>query len=223
MYVQGFGPKTRATLCKTGFLTPRSPTTKGESMKHSPSILILSLLLGACSHQGKLNTALEAEQAAWQTASVQIKEQCGHFADSSGKVPREKTMENNACETKILRETLLPVAVFPEEVSNLSVRTSTIAKQYKDGKIDREEANILMDAAEAEYSNNVAQKLRGAQQAAQQRDAEFSKSLQAFSDSLQPASAPPAIEAFQPASLPESNVRTTNCRIVRNSMRCTEM
>ncbi len=174
-------------------------------MKHSPSILILSLLLGACSHQGKLKTAYDAEQSAWQTAKIQIKEQCSHFKDSNDRVPQEKSVENNECEIKIIKETVLPVAAFPEEILNWGVNTAAVAKQYKDGKIDREEANILMDAAWAEYSNKANQKFRGAQQIAEQKDA---KSFKEFIDSLQP----------QP-----SNVKTTRCNVFMDTLTCTEM
>lgn len=120
---------------------------------------VLSLI--ACSHVDQLGAAADKEGAAWDAADAQAETACAAFIED-GRVAKKKAVAYHECRDKIVRETVIPAALFPELISNFQAKTYRISADYQNGRISREESNARLLDAEASFQEARAAKLNAA-------------------------------------------------------------
>ncbi len=90
---------------------------------------------------------------AWEKAGALGDKQCPHGTEKTP-LPRSQSMEYDACMAKLIREYVKPVSNKPKRLEKLMSQTKDLAAAYRDGEIDRDEANNRSMQFWLEYSTS---------------------------------------------------------------------
>lgn len=127
--------------------------------------------------QNRYQQAINAEVIAWERAQAKTSEQCGQY-DDQNPLPREKAMKAAQCYAEIVKAEVLPQAVNPIVVNDYLLEYEKISLDYKKGKIDRDEASILIGEAWNEYFKSIDSQYRADMQRAYSADLQAAQQRQ---------------------------------------------
>lgn len=164
--------------------------------------------------QQRINNAGNREMAAWQRANAEAMETCPQGTQTKP-LPRSKAMDTYKCRVGLLDKYVRPVAYSPVDLNQYILDEKKVATAYKNGKIDREEANIQLEQAFNAYVVRIDQKSRQELINANQRDWALSQQLGQMSQQVG------AIEAQNQQSMRDNRPINTNCNRIGNSVNCT--
>lgn len=185
------------------------------------SLSILMLLLSGCVTSAQQQThnqyqsAATQERLAWQSAQSRSDVKCGSYNDENP-LPRAKSMEVIKCYVELARESVLPNAINPTKADAYLVSLQEVSLDYKNGKIDRDEANIRQQklwnnysqSIDGQYSSDMARAYQSDVISAQQRQ----QAMQSMGSAL--------IEASEPAPNVQSTPTMTTCEKFGTGIQC---
>jgi len=179
------------------------------------NLILLSLLFltGCAAHQAQsqITQMAKAEFSAWETANNMGNAQCPKGTDAKP-IPRSKSLEHYDCWEKIHNEYVAPVVMAPDLYMQYMTGQKELAIGYKNGRIDRDEANLKGQRLWNEYYAALDARARNAVMNAQKQDQAFAQRLGNASQEIQ----------RQEAVAAQSNtVKNTNCQVFKGTMNCT--
>ncbi len=95
--------------------------------------------------------AMQAEGNAYKAADADLEKCSEGVLDDQGRIPREKAVFHQNCINHIIGKQVLPYAMFPDLVVKLHDEKLLIARNYQDGKIERDEANQKSEKTKADF------------------------------------------------------------------------
>lgn len=137
--------------------------------------LAIVLVLGGCAAQG-LRASSSKEQAAFGRAQSRIEAECSKF---KGEGNRKLAFQAYNCNASILREEVLPNAVYPDLVLSYLEKVAKVTEQYRDGKISREKSNFKIQQLGTAMDKERAERLNRDYQQAQMADRQKGESFAA--------------------------------------------
>ena len=160
------------------------------------SFAIVFVLCG-CAAQG-LSASNSKEHAAFSRAKSRIEVECGKF---KGEDNRKLAFQAYNCNANILREEVLPNAVYPDLVLRYLEKVAKVTEQYRDGKISREKSNFKIQQLGTALDRERAERLNRDYQQAQMSDRQKG---QAFSAGFNSSFAAPQPQTYYQQTQPRN-------------------
>ncbi len=183
-------------------------------------LMLVALTLTGCGGfnqgymAGQLKSAGNKEGAAWNLAHTEATKECPQGTDNKP-LPRSKAIEAHNCKAKHIEKYVRPVAFSPTDLNQYLIDQKKIAIAYKNGKIDRDTANIKISEAYNNYFVRLDNKAKSMMLSAQQQDAAIASNMQQASQQLIQQ------DIQQQQSMDANGIQNTNCRMVGQQMNCT--
>lgn len=164
--------------------------------------------------QQNINHASKQEMAAWEKANEEAMAACP--AGVNGKpLPRSKAIELHNCRVTLIEKYVRPVSYSPMDLNQYILDQKRVSLAYKNGKIDKDEANLQVNNAFHSYVMRMDQKSRQELMLANQKDMALSQQLGQMSQQIN------SIEAQNQQRLRDNRPVNTNCRRFGDSVNCT--
>lgn len=121
----------------------------------------LLILLGGCA-TSELSTAVGRETKAWQQAHIISDKECSEFGDlEDGPKSAKLSMAYYECKSKILKEVVLPSALYPDLILQYDAKSKKIAQDFASGKLSsgrrKDAQKRLSEEVEKAYRERYAQ------------------------------------------------------------------
>lgn len=199
----------------------------GDQLKKVPFAILICLSLSSCAAsqaQSQLQQRLQIEGDAWKQAHSKALTTCfsGKTEEEAENPKRDEAVKSVECISKIVNETVAPVALYPDLLLQRSARALRNADAYSKGDISLEEYHARGQESVATYLQQVNSRANASiYQAAQQEALQRQHFQQSFQQSLAAQQAMKQQQIYQPQPTQSMLPKQTHCTTFNGTMDCT--